>query len=266
MRPTMRCSLAMAASCATTLRAPPPQLNFFAQFFQPPPTPADIYAPDATAKLPGLPKSYDNIYAAAAKGVLAAINDELNAVEVDFPPITNVNRLSSGSARDEEIVHQANAEAALELRNALNFPVTLIGCSGGARTALRNYCGEAYSLRDGASELSGNGVAIIVQPTGDEQWEAAEALSSNCRCVIVLNGLLGNGALPHAYYYKPMTGFSQQTGGVVRAYPGAYRAYDIGGKVVEDLEIKLTTQGRRALPDTKDAQMTLQTRFGRQFQ
>ena len=78
----------------------------------------------------------------------------------------------------------------------------------------------------------------------------------------MLNGLLQNGRLPHAYYYKPMTAFSTVTGGVVRRYPGPYTVYDVDGERLE-LELALTTSGQRALPDTKDAQMALQNRFGR---
>lgn len=195
-----------AAGCGLavmTFRTAQPQCNFFSQFMpKPPDTPANVYSPDPSAELPGLPTSFQAIYAAAATGVRAAIGDGVSACEVDFPPIANVNRLSDGSAKSEALVHAANAEAAQKIQEALSdLPVALIGCSGGARAALRDVCDGAnvYSLRDGA-KVSADSVAICVQPTADEQWLAAEALQ--CRCVVVLNGLLGQGALPHAYYYK----------------------------------------------------------------
>ena len=58
-----------------------------------------------------------------------------------------------------------------------------------------------------------------------------------------------------------MTAFSTMTGGVVRRFPGPYAAYSITGDQV-DLEIGLMTQGARALPDTKNAQMLLQNLYG----
>ena len=48
----------------------------------------------------------------------------------------------------------------------------------------------------------------------------------------------------------------------VRRYPGPYECYDIRAPVA--LEVALTTLGARALPDTKDAQMFLQSEYGRQ--
>ena len=254
----MRVASLVALSAAT--RAPPPQLNFFEQFMpKPQSTPADVYNPDASAPLPGLPTQYDEIYESAAQGIKAAVADGISVVEVDFPPIANVNRLSDGSAKSEKIVHEANAAAAAALKRSLegeDMRVAFIGCSGGSRSALKSACGEASSLRDGAPADS---IALVVQPTAEEQWEAAETLQ--CRCVVVLNGLLSNGMYSHAYYYKPLTAFSTVTGGVVRRYPGPYTCYSIDGKPV-DLEVGLTTQGRRALPDTKVAQMKLQNEFG----
>ena len=242
-------------------RAATPSANFFSQFLQPQRSPADEYDPDLTVAPPGLPADYAAIYESAAAGVRAAVSDGVRAVEVDFPPIASVNARGDGSAKSERLVHEANALAAAALKRALGPRVTLIGCSSGARAALRGACGDAYGLRDGAAAAAGtDGIAICVQPSQEEQWQAAAAIE--CRCVVVLNGLLNNGALPHAYYYKPMTAFSAQTGGVVRCYPGPYAAFAVGGQRV-DIEIGLTTQGARALPDTKQAQMTLQNMFGR---
>ena len=240
-------------------RATTPSANFFSQFLQPQRSPADDYAPDMTARVPGLPADYNAIYKSAAAGVRAAVSDGLRAVEIDYPPIASINARGDGSAKSDRKVHEANALAAAALKRALGSRVTLIGCSSGARAALREACGDAYGLRDGAAAAAGT-IAICVQPAGEEQWEAAAAIE--CGCVVVLNGLLNNGALPHAYYYKPMTAFSAQTGGVVRCYPGPYAAFAVGGERV-DIEIGLTTQGARALPDTKVAQMTLQNMFGR---
>ena len=38
--------------------------------------------------------------------------------------------------------------------------------------------------------------------------------------LVVVNGQLPNGLLPHAYFYRPMSAFSAVTGGVARLYPG----------------------------------------------
>ena len=235
-------------------------MNFFSQFMpKPQSTPADVYQPDPSAQLPGLPTQTDAIYAAAADGVRNALAAGVRACEVDFPPLMNVNKLNDGSAKSERMVHDANAMAADSLARALGGRVSLVGCSGGARAALKATCGtEPLSLRDA---IDADAVAIVVQPTSEEQWEAASALE--CASVVVLNGLLNTGWLPHAYYYKPMTAFSAQTGGVVRQFPGEYVCYRVGGERVDDLDIPLATQGRRALPDTKDCQMRLQNLYGK---
>ena len=56
--------------------------------------------------------------------------------------------------------------------------------------------------------------------------------------------LLNNGLHPHAYYYKPLSAFSAQTGGCVRCYPGAYEIWDVAGTRLDD--VPLLRQGRRA--------------------
>lgn len=247
---------------ATTLalRAPPPQALF--GLFQPQPSPKDEYQPDRTAKLPGLPTSNDKLFAAAAEGVQAALKDGVPAVEIDFPPSgLSATTRNDGSAKAEQKVHQANAVAAAAIKRKLGKGVVLIGCSAAALAELRAANLDAFSLRDGAAAASGADIAICVQPTGDEQWSAAAALAG-CRCVVVLNGLLNNGLLPHAYYYKPLTAYSAQVGGVVRRYPGPYAGYAVGDEAKPlDMEIELATQGRRALPDTNDLQLRLQEMY-----
>lgn len=237
-------------------RAAPLRANFFGELFKPQPSPADVYSPDGS-RGPGLPTSYAEVHAAACAGVLAAVGASVPAVEVDFPPIASVNARGDGSAKSERLVHEANADFVRRLCEALgDRSVAVIGCGGGAVAALGV---GAVPLREATAAAAGTDVAIVVSPSADEQWEAAAALGA--RTVVVVNGLLSNGLLPHAYYYRPMTAFSAQTGGVVRAYPGAYEAYDLGGARLE-IEIPLSVQGRRALPDTKDAQMRLQNAYG----
>ena len=70
---------------------------------------------------------------------------------------------------------------------------------------------------------------------------------------------LQNGLLPHAYYYKALTAFSVQTGGIV-AISASYECYDEGQP--PRLGDTVAVQGRRALPDTKEAQMRLQNEYG----
>ena len=51
----------------------------------------------------------------------------------------------------------------------------------------------------------------------------------------------------------------------VRRYPGPYECYDIRAPDAPvALEVALTTLGARALPDTKVAQMFLQSEYGKQ--
>ena len=238
-------------------RSASPQLNFFANLMKPQPSPADVYNPDPSAKPAGFPRSVKDIYASAANGLKAALADGVAAVEIDFPPIENVNARGDGSAKSERLIHEANAKFIATLKSSVASKPLIVGCSPGALKALGD---DAVSLRDAKAIASEFSVAICVAPSTEEQWAAATALSSQCVCVV--NGLLENGLLPHAYYYKPMTAFSAQTGGVVRRYPGAYECYDISGRQLADLEIPMTVQGRRALPDTKLAQLRLQNEYG----
>lgn len=256
-------SHAIAAMLACSPRHTPPHLNFFSQFMpQPQSTPADVYRPDADAQPAGLPKSYDELHNTAIAGVKAVIAEGVHAaVEVDFPPIANVNARGDGSAKSERLVLEANVEFVSKLKQALmesKMKCLVVGCSRGSVTALGS---GAVSLRDAPAIAPDFDVCVVTAPVAEEQWNSARSLGA--RCVVVVNGLLQNGELPHAYFYRPMTAFSAQTGGVCRRYPGRYEVYDINGRLL-DMEIDLCVQGKRALPDTKAAQMRLQNEFGKQ--
>lgn len=238
-------STGRSAASHSSARSAPPQL-FFNNLFSstPQPNPADEYAPDAGAPPVGLPTSYEDLHATAVDGVLAAVAAGVEVCEVDFPPIASVNARGDGSAKSEALVAAANAKFVAKLTDGLKrrakATVTVIGC-GGARAALG---AGAVTLRDGAQLAATGDVALVVSPADIEQWEAAAAL--DC-CVVIVNGLLNNGFAQHAYFYKPLTAFSAQTGGCVRRYPGPYQIYDAtSGKVVDDLEVTLVRQGRRA--------------------
>jgi len=236
-------------------RSAPVQANFFSQLFAPQSSPADVYRPDRTAPSAGLPASYSQIHSAAIDGVKAALGEH-QIVEVDFPAIGSVNARGDGSAQSEQRVHAANAEFACKLARALDGSVALVGCGSGASRALGD---GAVQLRDAEGSLSPPpDIAVVVSPTTDEQWDALAKLPFK---VVVVNGLLSNGLFPHAYFYKPLTAFSVQTGAVVRRFPGPYECYAVDGSLVE-LEVPLSSQGRRALPDTKQAQMLLQSQYG----
>jgi len=238
--------------------------NFFAELFKPQQTPADSYEPDRTVAPACLPASYDELHATAVAGVEAALGSGEVAVEVDFPPVSSANARGDGSAKSEQIVHRANAAFVERLCESLGAArrVVVVGCTGGALSALGD---SAVSLRAAAGQAAGCDVVVCVAPFAEEQWDAVVALGTGRpTAVVVVNGLLSNGRLPHAYYYKPLTAFSVQTGGVVRRYPGPYECYDVRSpRAPIDLEVSLATQGNRALPDTKDAQMRLQSTFGK---
>ena len=249
--------------CATpgalAQRTPSVQANFWSSFMpKPQPSPADVYDPDLSCPPAGLPVSFDDLYQSAVDGVIAAL--DLPAVEVDFPPVAAVNARGDGSAQSERLVNEANAAFATHLLEALRQTgrsVEVVGCTAGALAALQ---AGAISL-DAASAAAAE-VLICVSPFSDEQWDALDQLDAGT--VVVVNGLLSNGRLPHAYYYKPLSAFSAQTGGVVRRYPGPYECYDSREpRTPVALEVPLATQGRRALPDTKGAQMFLQSTYGR---
>ena len=225
-------------SASSPSRAPYPQANFFASFLPPPPpNPADAYEPDMACDSPGLPRSYDEIASGAIAGVRAALDSGVTSMEVQYPPVASANARGDGSAKSERLVAEANAKFALKLSSKLGRKAVIVAGSGDAARALGT---DAISLRDAAG---GFDVAICVAPCTDEQWDAALGLES--KAIVVVNGLLQNGRLPHAYYYQPMTAFSQQTGGVVRCYPGPYECFSSDGTRA-DLEIPLARQGRRA--------------------
>lgn len=168
-----------------------------------------------------------------------------------FPPVMSMNARGDGSAQSETRVQEANAAFAVKLSKAIPGSV-LIACSP---TSLRALGPSAVSIRNGAQIVGGKKVAIVVSPSAEDQWDAATKLGAEC--VVVVNGLLNNGLLPHAYFYKTMTARSAVTGAVIRRYPGPYELFDLGGKRVP-LDIKLIKQGRRSLPDTREAQASLQ--------
>ena len=255
----------LASAALVGLRAGIPHM-FFNIFNQDPtPNPADAYEPDLAAEQLGFPRSFDSIHDAAIQGVCAAFAAGVDVVEVDFPPIAGVNARGDGSAKSEEAIADANAAFVKKCVDSLTAMedngagrVAVVGC--GSRTT-RALGSGAVPLRDGERAAAGSDVAICVAPADVEQWEAAAALGS--RCVVIVNGLLNNGRHQHAYYYKPLTAFSAQTGGCVRQYPGPYIIYDVEGNRLDDIDVPLSRQGRRALPDTKQAQMALQNSFGR---
>lgn len=254
----------LAVCCAHTARSTAPALFFQNLFsYSQLPNPADDYSPDLSAPPATLPRSYDELHAAAIEGVLSAVSRmSAGCCEVDFPPIANVNARGDGSAKSERLVADANADFVKKLCSALasraKATPAIVGCGGSSLRALGD---GAIRLREAANLPESCNVAIVVSPADEEQWEAAEALSAN-RAIIIVNGLLNNGRHGHAYFYKPLTAFSKQTGGCVRCFPGPYEIYDVTGRRLDDVEVSLTRQGRRALPDTKDAQMLLQNRFG----
>lgn len=250
---------------ASSVRRAPQPLLLFSQFFKPPPTPADVYQPVSCAPA-CLPQSYDEVHATAIDGVRAALDANERAVEVEFPPLASANARGDGSAKSERLTHEANAVFVSKLERSLasnGHSVVVVGCTSGAASALGP---NAVLLRDAPSSAAQASVVVCVAPFADEQWDAVEALGAaeGTTAVVVVNGLLSNGRLPHAYYYKPLTAFSTQTGGVVRRYPGPYEVYDRRRPAQPlELEVALATLGRRALPDTKDAQMLLQSTFGK---
>ena len=129
----------------------------------------------------------------------------------------------------------------------------LVGCSGSAVNALS---GNAVILREAFSVAADYDVCLVCAPT------SGRAVGDGLQARLAVRGCRStacckNGLLPHAYYYKALTAFSVQTGGIVRQYPASYECYDVSGSRL-DLEIPLLVQGRRALPDTKEAQMRLQ--------
>jgi len=252
--------LPLLAATYLPCRAPAPRLGLF-DLFAVQPSPADVYQPDLSAASPGLPASYDQMHRAAIEGVKAAINGAGYSVcEVDFPPVPGVNSRGDGSAKSEANVANANAAFVEKLVGELtrSGKVAVVGCGGACMRAL-SQLPSAVPLRDGASAAAGCDVAVCVAPADEAQWDAAAALGAGC--VVIVNGLLNNGRHPHAYFYKPLTAFSAQTGACVRRWPGPYEIYASDGARLT-LEVPLARQGRRALPDTKEAQMVLQNRFG----
>jgi hypothetical protein len=186
----------------------------------PSPSPADVYDPQPSPPA-GSPSSFEDIYKAAIDGVVAALGAE-RTVEVDFPPIASLNARGDGSAQSQRLVDDANAAFVARLRAHLEQSgkqVAVVGCNGGGVHALGS---GALSLRNAGALLLGGDcdVAICVSPMLPEHWSAASALGA--ASVVIVNGLLTQGQYPHAYYYRPLTAYSTQTGGVVRRYPGPY--------------------------------------------
>jgi hypothetical protein len=179
-----------------------------------------------------VPRTYDEIHEQSFLAVEAALRQGARRIEVEFPPITQVNRLSDGSASSQALVRRANVAYAAKAAARLEPPAPgrlLLLCGDSAtlselgRAALPPRA-DAGLLRDfDAAAVGPRDLAIVVTPADARQWAAA-AQAAAAVPAVVLNGACNNGwpGFETAYYLRPMTFNSGVCGYVVRQFPAAW--------------------------------------------
>jgi len=160
----------------------------------------------------GVPSSYDAIHQQAIDSVVAGLQAGLRRMEVEFPPIAQVNKLSDGSKSSEALVRRANVGFLAKVVEAMSRSASTVWvlCGDGltkqevdkarlppnARTQL---------IKDGAPPCSPGDVILVHPPSDSKQWSAASAMASSAP-VVVINGYANNGHrdFEMAYYRTSM--------------------------------------------------------------
>lgn len=228
---------------------------------------------------PPLPRTYDALYTRAAEAVSAAVlHDGLRAVEVEFPATANLSRAGDGSARSIQEARESNAllttRVARKLVESSEDDICICMVTFNKQDfqmiqALPNPKGipcfiatipntniGIKSIQDNISHHCNSDkhlvILIAMTPAGDEEWNTLERLvTKNIHkdfAIVVANGLFRNGLdwLTPVFYAKPCSGW----GTLLLEYPRPYEVYSARtGKVLQDIQVDVLTQGRIRRPN-----------------
>ena len=189
-------------------------------------------SPSSSQARPRVPQNYDEIHEQSFLGIEAGLRQGLRRMEVEFPPIPQVNRLSDGSASSQAMVRRANVAYAAKAAARLAPPAPArLHLLCGDRATLDELLRAALPktaavglLRDFSPAAAGPGdAALVVTPADAQQWAAA-ARVGDAAPVAVLNGVFNNGwpGFESAYYLRPMTFNSGVCGYLLRQFPAAW--------------------------------------------
>lgn len=202
-------------------------------------------SPSAKAKIPTSPSDRDN---QAIGGIKAAIASpkvpSCPLIEVEFPPLKELNKLGDGSLRSAIEVEKANLAFASKLTKSIS-PVSFIGpktwllissaASNAFFSAAKKAAGSAtvHSLKDGLPSVGKGDVCVLVTPSSRSDYEAAKTIASpdGADAVVLLNGFAKDqksvpGSATMGYFLKPLTYNSQVVGYLIRLYPGKWATID----------------------------------------
>uniref|UniRef100_A0A7S1GVZ0 DUF1995 domain-containing protein n=2 Tax=Hemiselmis andersenii TaxID=464988 RepID=A0A7S1GVZ0_HEMAN len=158
-------------------------------------------------------------------------------MEVEFPPIPSLNKLSDGSASSQRMVRNANVDFVLKVAEALSGSGwgvwILCGDSSTREEVVKRSLPpntQVALLRDGPPPSGPSDVLLVHPPADISQWDYSASLSASSP-VVALNGQQHNGhsSFEMAYYLKPMTFNSRTCGYLIRSLPGAWTVYDSQG-------------------------------------
>lgn len=221
------------------------------------------YVASAQPRRPLVPKTYQDIYERAALATSRALADGIQAAEVEFPPIPQLNRAGDGSASGVADILKSNVALCTAILKsvATSRQVGVLVFDARVRDFVANEVGDSalvatwmhYTPERGMENVD---VVLAIQPAADEQWEYLEKLPQR---VVVLNGVFRNGLdwLTPVYYLKPCSGW----GVLCREWPGKYIAVSFRTGMALPGEIQVLQQGRIRRPNIPAVFQALKSDF-----
>jgi len=208
----------------------------------------------------GVPSNYDALHQQAISSVKSALKKDKRALEVEFPPLTSLNKLGDGSRKSQQQALQGNADFTRKLCTALSQSknkVWLVCYELGMKDAVgdygRNNKVQVLTSRDklDSSQFGSNDVVVAVGPSDESQWLSLARLSKVVPSIVV-NGVCNNGyyLFDPCYYFKPISG----RGYLIKQYPDNFKVYSASSPNKPlDVEVPFLEQGKFKRPDTRVA-------------
>mmetsp|Transcript_35502 Transcript_35502/g.77753 ORF Transcript_35502/g.77753 Transcript_35502/m.77753 type:complete len:326 (-) Transcript_35502:105-1082(-) len=199
-----------------------------------------------TATVPKSPSARDNQAITSVRAAIASPKvPSFPLVEVEFPPLAELNKLGDGTLRSAREVEDANASFAVKLAKAISIPfvgpkVVILTSSAAAKsfvsTVAKKVGGSAtvVSVKDGIPQDTGpDDVVVFLTPSTSGDYRAAETMASSgtLRGVVIINGFAKDNKsvkqdATMAFFLKPLTYNSQIAGYLVRSYPNSWSTID----------------------------------------
>jgi len=181
-------------------------------------------------------------------------NPSFPLIELEFPPLEQLNKLGDGSLRSALDVDDANIKFVGKLVTNISFSMKInpffspikqiclvLSSSATTKVLVIDSSSSSLSLNDSDNNNNNNNdgiVYIFVSPSSKKDYMMAQQLAqqrkqqqSNVHAVIIVNGFAKNPdsvskLATMSYYYKPLTYNSQLAGYVIRSYPSLWTVLD----------------------------------------